>query len=118
MIKIEEKVDNLYVIKLAKSVYGKTRYSHIQFSPWTGDPIINTDFGYRAGLVVAFKSMDQAKMFYISFFGKRGRFNEGWQIYPYKPAYSKQMEYSFREVDTKYGRCLTLSNVRNPRMWR
>lgn len=119
MFKISSKVDKMYVIRGERRVFGKKVYKHIQFNHWSGNPIIQTDIAYRAHNVVAFTNKDEARVFMKNFFQTRIEQLIGdtaWKIAEYKPAYKPACNddyiLTFKKVNTIYGSCYTIEDIK------
>ena len=87
---------------------------YIQFSDYTGEPIINTRCAYSLRNVVTFSSESEAFDFMMNFIGhpdRRNKYYIDWKIIPYRPS-SSDMEYTFKEFDSKYGKCYFISKAR------
>lgn len=111
----EYDVDELYTIRGYVNDRKNVRY--IQFSFYSGDPIIQTRLGYSAYNVVVFKSEIDAFKFLVEFVSSKDRknkYNISWDIVPYKASAANDVdvEATYSEVNTKYGPCFRMSNIR------
>lgn len=107
-----KEVEKLYVVKMPRNVNGHTRYSYIQFSAWSGEPIINTDIGYNFYSVLAFDNAKDAEEFMVKFLADRGRSDEAWAVYEYKPQNNSEFEFTYRPYNTKFGNCLGICGTK------
>ena len=115
MFKISNKIDKMYIIRGERRVFGKKVYKHIQFNPMSGNPIIQTDLAYRAYNVVAFTNKDEARAFMKNFFQTRVEQLIGdttWKIAEYNPAYNNDYVITFKRVNTIYGSCYTIEDIK------
>lgn len=117
MFKISSKVDKMYIIRGERRVFGKKVYKHIQFNPRSrsGNPIIQTDLAYRVYNVIAFTNKDEARSFMKNFFQTRVEQLIGdttWKIAEYRPSYNDDYVMTFKRVNTIYGSCYTIENIK------
>jgi len=118
MFKISSKVDKMYIIRGERRVFGKKVYKHIQFNYMSGNPIIQTDIGYRQGDVVAFSNREEARAFMKNFFQTRVEQLIGdvrWKIVEYHPQVDKDFTITFTGTNTIYGRCYKIDSIVAPK---
>lgn len=104
--------EKLYVLKRFEGPMNK-RFSFIQFSLHTGQPVINSDIGYRMGSYVTFNNKKDACEFLKTFLTEKDRWDEEWVVCEYKPQNHKNLDFEYKETYTRFGKCLHLYRVIN-----
>ena len=76
---------------------------------------IQTDLAYRAYNVIAFTNKDEARSFMKNFFQTRVEQLIGdttWKITEYRPSYNDDYVMTFKRVNTIYGSCYTIEDIK------